>query len=1271
MKYRIPVVFLLIILLSEWGPALAASERTSYLRKIQWKYDSRSKPDDDSVSFLLPTFYGATYADTSVYPLYTELIRIPEGKKVVSVTLSNCSFQALSMEMQGLPDTLLPGYRVMFRQKTKYLHVSFPAVMKSPETNTVRLLTRFILEINYAPVQKSSKTISSWVSSSVLAEGKWVKIRTAKSGIHKITYDELQSWGLEDPSQPRIFGNGGRMVPEYNSSAQPDDLKEIPIRLFSGSDGIFNSGDYMLFYAEGPVTWRYDTTSGMFVHAKHLYDDSTYYYLTSGPVHEIEITGSPSGTPDYITSEYDDYRYHEQESENLIKSGREWYEPIPIGTTNNFYFDVQDRDETVPVRFRTRVAGRSANGMNFQISVGNADAGNITIPGVSLGSYTSDYARAVLSDFTLLAGDQNLNIGIDVSTSDPANSKAWLDYIDVNFRRKLQYSGTPFTFRDIQSTTGGILTEYRIETQTQDLHVWDITDIHNVQEVTLMYNGGTASFKAVADTLKEYIVFSGDNFPGVEVSKMNVPNQNLHAAGKADMLIVTYPAFLEQAEALAQLHRDLDQLRILVATTDQIYNEFSSGSRDAGAIRNFVRMFYTRAVSPEDMPKYLLLFGDGSYDNRSGHPGNTNFIPTWQSQNSLSPTRSFVSDDFYGLMDADEGGSFGLVDIGIGRLPVKTAEEAEIILSKIRQYTSPEARGSWRNMVCFIGDDEDSNIHMRDANTLAGYVENNYPSFNIDKIYLDAYKQVTTSSGDRYPEVNLAINKRVQDGSLIVNYVGHGNERGLAHERILGIEDINEWKNTPRLPLFVTATCEFSRFDDVDREITGEISPKPSAGEWVLLNPDGGGIALLTTTRLVYSSPNFVLNQNFYKYIFATNSSGRRNTLGDALRFTKNISGSGINKRNFTLLGDPALTLAYPEYYVVTDSINHQPVSLSTDTLKALSLVNISGHITDNTGTTITSSEGFVNPVIFDKSREIKTLANDGGSPMNFWVQDNILFNGKASITNGHFNFTFLVPKDINYLPGYGKLGYYAEIDSTDAFGSYQDIIIGGYNQSTGSDTTGPEIHLFINDTLFIHGGITGPDLTLLAKVSDPSGINTTGNGIGHDLIAVLDGDESNPVLLNNSFEYDLNSYQSGTVSYAFFNVEPGNHTLWLKAWDNLNNSSTAEIPFVVDAGSKGIIRNIMNYPNPFTDNTQITFEHNLAGKEFNVEIRIFRFDGSLVRVLRSHFYSTGFRIPPVYWDGKDENGQKAGAGIYVFNIILRYDNDARSTGNGKMIIIK
>jgi hypothetical protein len=774
------------------------------------------------------------------------------------------------------------------------------------------------------------------------------------------------------------------------------------------------------------------------------------------------------------------------------------------------------------------------------------------------------------------------------------------------------------------------------------------------------------TFRALTDSLREFVAFDmNTTFPkpvleGPDVGR--VSNQDIHGAESAGYIIVSHPDFIDQARVLATYRHDHDGLDTLVLTPQQVYNEFSSGTPDVAAIRNMVRMFYEKAMDETEMPRYLLLFGDGSYDNKSDDSRNTNYILTYQSPNSLSPVSSFVTDDFFGLLDEIEGGSGGMLDIGVGRFPVKSRAEAQEVVEKTISYSGPESMGDWRNTICFIGDDEDYNTHMTQADDLARTVESERPGFIINKIYLDAYQQVTTSSGARYPDVNAAINQRINKGALIINYTGHGGENGLAHERILEINDIVTWDNTNKYPLFITATCEFSRFDDWEHT---------SAGEYVFLNPGGGGVALLSTTRLVYSGPNHMLNEQFYNYVFKKDENQEYLRLGDIIRLTKNNAGTGINKRSFALLGDPAVILNYPKYKISVTSINGIPFSEGYDTIHALEKVTVTGIIEDDAGNLFNSYNGTLYPAVFDKISKITTLANDGGTPFNYNVRNRILYKGKASITGGTFTFDFIVPKDISYNYGPGKINFYGHDAVTDANGSFEDIIIGGSSDSLANDTEGPSMKIFLNDDNFVFGGTTDEDPQILVYVNDSSGINTIGTGIGHDLTAVLDNQSDSPIVLNDYYEADKDSYQSGKIMYQLKSLEDGPHKLTVKVWDVYNNSSEDYTEFIVASSEEFILKHLLNYPNPFTTHTSFYFEHNQPGTELDILIQIFTVSGKLVKTIEMQQTATGYRCGPIDWDGLDDFGSRIGRGVYIYRLKVRTTTGQSIEKFEKLVILR
>ena len=1146
------------------------------------------------------------------------------------------------------------------------LQVSFVPVRLNPVTGTPEKLISFSYRFREPETEIKSlkpRLKRSYTSNSVLSSGKWVMIKTTEDGIYRLTYNDLVQMGLESPANVRIYGNGNRMLPKMNNQPRPDDLIENRIYISKGSDGTFGQGDYILFYGQGRVSWDYNTASGMFEHERHLYSEGSYYFITSSVSgkNRIEQKDNPSGPPEVYVDEFDDYGLHEEELVNLIKSGRDWFgEHFKVKTSYDFSFTFPNILTNRQARLKWRAASRSPVPTSFTIIHNSLSAGQLNFPFVNTGSYVSDYAavREGITSFNVAGDHTDLTVQYAQTT---ASAEGWLDYITLNVRRSLIMVGSQMHFRDTESVNGGQVTGFRIGSAGAGTRIWDISDPLNISELRTDVSGNTVSFIDETSRLNQYIAFDGSNYPEPEIIGP-VPNQNLHGTGSVDMVIITHPDFMNQATQLANHRRNNDQLDVIVVTPEQIYNEFSSGKPDVTAIRDFMKMLYDRAAGESEMPRYLLLFGNGSYDNRPGNPSATNFIPTYQSPNSIRPTQSFVSDDFYGLLDDGEGEFQGLMDIGIGRLPVTTADQAQSLVNKIINYNTPGKKGDWQNVLCFIGDDGDNNIHMRDADIIAESVKTSYPVFNIEKIYLDAWPKIGTSLGQRYPGVNQAIAERIRKGSLVINYTGHGNELRLADENIIDINDVLSWTNRDRLPVFMTATCEFSRFDNPARV---------SAGEMLLLNPNGGAVALFSTTRLVYATPNFILNQNFKRFVLEKKLNGRDMRLGDVMKLTKINSGGGINKRNFTLLGDPSMKLAIPGHKVEITSINETPVTEPHDTLKALSRVTISGRMVTEAGTPLTDFGGMVYHTVYDKKMQNTTLGNDGSTPFSFTSRNNIIYKGKASVTSGSFSFSFIVPKDIAYHYGYGKISSFAKDGILDAAGNYNEVIIGGSNPDAPIDTEGPEIEIYMNDRNFVNGGMTDENPRLLVFLTDSSGINTVGSGIGHDITLVLNNDPSTLLVLNDYYVADADSYQSGTIEYPLSDLEEGNYNLKLKAWDVFNNSSEASIDFSVAGSGELALRNVFNYPNPFTQHTTFHFEHNRPDTGMDILIQIFTVSGRLVKTIDSSINTTGFKPDPIPWDGLDDYGDRIGRGVYIYRLRLRTSDGQTAEKYEKLVILK
>ncbi|TSA32118.1 MAG: hypothetical protein D4R64_16770 [Porphyromonadaceae bacterium] len=1224
-------------------------------------------------------------------PYYSE--RLPWSESQNSkpeVFFTNVQFEPVNtsdpewknIRENNLRDVIEIRTTVQIERKKPFAVFSFIPFRKNPTTGQIERLVSFIPELKQIdrPVSdlKTKGNTHLYVAQSVLASGKWYKIQVNTGGIQKLTYADLKKMGIQNPDNVRIYGNGGLQLPYDSSIDRPDDLLENPVYFDKGADGLFGDGDYIVFYASGTTTWKYDASKKIFNHRLHLYSDYSYYFITEdlGPGKRVIGLSASTLIPQTTVTSYNAIDYREKDSINLLKSGRLWcWKQFSNELQWGFSFNFPHRIIDEPVKVTTSLWARSAktsSNSRFYLLHDETPFETVELAGVYTDNTEALYASTALSNSSFNHATESFRINFQFVPGNPA-ADGWLDYLTLNTRCNLIFDGGQLSFRDAKETGNGKVVKFQIGQASVNDLVWDVTDGNEIrQQAVQVYTGGI-EFVAAADGIREYIVFdprsavlpvptySGDGL-GL------IPDQNLHGLECPDIIILVHDDLKAYAQQLADFHKTHDGLTTLLVSPGQVYNEFSSGMSDVTAIRDFLKMFYDRSSAGSFRLKYFLFFGDGSYDNKNSIKDFRTYLPTYQSLESLYPTSSYLTDDFFGLLDTGEDIEAGLLELGIGRFPVINEFESSVMIEKIKQYYSPSALGDWRNLVCFIGDDEDGNIHMRDANTLADLLKVEHPAFNIDKIFLDAYQQVTLPTGDRYPEVNRAIGDRIKKGALIMNYIGHGSARGLAHEEILTISDIKNWENPEKLTLIITATCEFSRFDN---------PALVSAGEWVLLNANGGGIALFSTTRLVYSSPNFILNKEFYNYAFNRDDQGKRMTLGDIMRLTKNAVGDEQNKLNFTLLGDPALTLSYPEYGITMTQINGKPVGEFRDTLKALTAASINGFVNDLNGNKLIDFSGVVLPTVYDKEITLTNLANDGGPIMEFTVRNSILFRGKASVKNGDFAFNFIVPKDISYQIGTGKLSFYGNNELTDAAGVNLGVLIGGSSQSGIVDKDGPELGIFMNDTTFVSGGLTNENPILLAKIKDASGVNTTSNGIGHDITAILDGNQQNPILLNDYYESDLDQYRSGSLKYPMSKLEPGDHTLRIKVWDILNNSSETEISFTVKSSQDLIIDHLLNYPNPFTTHTDFYFEHNQGQESLDVLLQVYTLSGKLVKSFeflsadQTQIKPGSFRVGPIPWDGLDDFGDRIGRGTYFYRVKVRTSDGKSKEAFQKLVIFR
>lgn len=1255
---NLTVIFTCFFLFS---PFFSDAQTISYEIKWMNKYHIVDSIND----FYTLQFDNSVSLSNDYLPYFSQNINIENTYDInydYSVKLDNIDFIAFETnELTGVKslDAVTENFffqsKLFFARGIPYIRFDLLPIRKNSKSGKYEKVTKFDIII-IKKYTGSGKKEKSYANHSVLSSGTWKKIRISESGIYKITYEQLQSIGISSPENVRVFGNDVGWLPMLVGDDRPDDLIE---------NDILKEGNAIYFYAKGPNTVAYNTESQSFIPRPHYYSEYAFYFITSdynsGYNNTIKTINSVALPETHTVSDYNAFKVHDVNLLMLDETGRKWYgEAFDITNIQNFTFNFPNLINGSPAKIKTAVASTSQNSYFIFSALGSSKT--ITIP------YVGEHGRAKAKSEEILitvGASDDIIVNLDFHRSSSA-IQAWLDYIYINAKCELKFTSGQFEFANFETIAPGNITKYVLSNAGSPVTVWDISDPTKPKKINTEISGTNQTFKFETSNLKEFIAFDKSVYLTPDLTTVeNVPNQDLHAtSGSVDMIIVTHPDFLPQANEIKSIHNSLDGLNSIVVTQQQVYNEFSCGASDFSAIRDYAKMVFERA-SGNDTLKYLLLFGDGSYDNRSGVGVNGNYMITYQQNNSEYIGESLVSDDFFGLLDDNEGdnGSIlqGLMDIGVGRIPVSDPKQASDYITKIRRYIDPQNYGDWTNQLCFIGDDEDSNIHMRDANKLTKIVEENYPYFNIEKIYFDTYRQYTESGGERYPDVTNAINNRVQKGSLIINYTGHGGEKGLAHERVVTISDIKSWKNSMKLPLFVTATCEFTRFDDYDFI---------SAGEHVFLNANGGAIAMYTTARIAYIYSNYQLSEELYNTIFNTDQNGKRLKLGDIIRLTKNK----YNDKSvsiFFLMGDPALELCYAsDNNIVTKTINGHPIS-EIDTLKALSEVTFEGEIQDKHGNKLTGFNGFIYPTIFDKDHIVNTQNNDNQGVFVYETRDNSIYKGKASVVNGNFHFSLIVPKDIALNVDSGKVSYYALHNNTSAKGYSFDFLVGDIAENYEEDNTGPQIDLYMNNESFVSGGMTDKNPKIFAKLYDDHGINTASGGIGHDISGILDGKTDEIIIMNDDYRTEEDTYKSGNVEHYLFNLEPGNHTLKFKAWDVYNNSSEEYLEFLVIEAEKLTIDRLLNYPNPFTTNTDFYFEHNQSGTELDILIQIFTVSGKLVKTIEAYQYAEGYRAGPFNWDGTDDFGNRIGRGVYVYKVKLRSSTGELTEKYEKLLILK
>ena len=1144
------------------------------------------------VDSVLPLFtymqeLGAGYADS----IYTVSIEYPEFADMSPDEVARLR-QMTDKPLPAMPD-IEQYVGVSRRQGTLYMAfvplvcrdghyqklVSFKLTVESRAAAASRMLA--------APVA------SRYTDHSVLATGRWAKIRVPSTGIYQLTNDLIRRAGFTDLSRVKVYGYGGALQPEMLTGdylAATDDLEEVPI---------CTAGDKRLFYAIGPAGWSNATAT---TRTRNPYSNYGYYFLT-----ESDSLPQTVSEADFMAANYpqanDYHSLYEVDDYSWYHGGRNLYD--------------------------SRLFGSGVE-RSYELSA-TASQGRLTV----VLTYDTPFSAEVLVNGNSV-GIVNITAAVDRYSKAAVTTKT-------------------FNVPELQESNEVIIR------QTSGSNV-------RLDYLSLCF-----------ETPKPWPDLAAKSFPTPEYVSV-IGNQDHHADTAIDMLIIIPQSqkLLSEAQRLKAFHETNDSLRVRIVPADELYNEFSSGTPDANAYRRYLKMLYDRAETEADMPRFLLLFGDGAYDNRMLTAAWKNYSPEdfllcYESENSFSETDCYVTDDYFCLMDDDEGGrilSTDKSDIAVGRFPVRTADEAKVLVDKTINYVQNDNAGAWQNTICIMGDDGDSNRHMTDADGVATMVASLHPALNVKKIYWDAYQRQSSSTGFSYPEVTQLIQQQMKNGALIMNYNGHGAPYTVSHENVLSLADFT-LSSAGRLPLWLTASCDIMPFDGQEENI----------GETAMFNKNGGAVAFYGTTRTVYAHYNGYMNRAFTRYVLGSDANGVRYTIGEAGRLAKNLlmtptsQGNDIgvdqtaNKLQYTLLGDPALTLAMPTMQAVVDSINGQPVTGGITQMFVGKPVTIKGHIVDGNG-----FSGVVTATVRDIEQQVVCRLNDRSEadvPFTFKDRPTTLYTGSDSIRNGEFTLRFVLPKDISYADGTGLITLYAVSNDKRqmAHGYCADFTMSADSLST-DDGVGPSIYCYLNSPLFVNGGEVNATPLFYAELYDRNGINVSEGGIGHSMELIVDGEMARTYQLNDYFQYDFGDYRSGSLSYSLPELPIGQHRLLFRAWDALNNSSVAELQFQVVKGLEPTLFSIDCTQNPARTGTTFLIRHDRAGSQVDVVLEVFDASG---RQLWRHS-ETGVSADQTYtidWNLTTSGGHRLQTGVYFYRILLSSDGSTQASKAKKLVILK
>ncbi len=1248
-------------------------------KSVQLQWSDQNYLVSSGESFFVPGFQPELYKYNSGSRSIQGSVIVPNvnGDKVriVSHKLQPIDLAKYkNLDVKNIPSEIKTDISVYSTKGIRSAVITFTPIVKSGSGYSK--VTDISFEV-YGTAAAKAQFKNITVSNSVLSQGKWTKFKINETGVYRMDRNFLKSLGLPDDVDPRtvkVYGYGGAMLPLANRDNAYFDLPELAIQFKGEEDGTLNDGDHVLFYGVGTKGWSNENLTHL-----NLYSNDAYYYITYGGTYGKRMPAytEPAGQSTETYTDYKSRVFHEQNLTNLVQLSRKWFgENFNNNAQQSINVTLQTPmlNSSKPALVGIGVGAISSNATVFNYVLNSQQFGSQTLPGKN---------SSALAWEGYFEKEQNLNsetqnLQINFSNNGVPSAQGFIDFVAVDYYKHLAGYNKQFKFgfEDAVSNVG--TGAFRINNATSITQVWDVSDKYNPS-----FKTNTASvfnLKFPYGTLKEFIaVDQNDLYVPELLPNSNVLNQNLKGTilkdGNVDYLIITREDegnnLRSAAENLANLHRSKNNFKVKVVSLQAIYNEFSGGQQDVVAIRNFIRYVYEAG---NKTLKYVNLFGDASMDylyrKDKGYADN-NQVPIYHLLGPGGQTTSFFNfddqnnfstDDFYALLDEDDdvirNSSYLGLDVAVGRMPVNTIQEANAMVKKIEEYLDKDNAGRWKNTYTALADDVDgiSDATLQVAlNQMVDELVQNKPYFNVKKVFADSYQQQVVAGGPRYPKAKEDFLNGINSGSLLVNYLGHGNETGLGDERYFDLVDIDQLNNKGKYPLFTIITCEFTRFENPYLQ---------SGGERLYLRENAGAIGILATTRKIGIGNANVFTNRISKWLFDYNNNLPDVTIGEALMLTKNDTEQPVAEKGVVaFIGDPALKLAIAKPDIVITQINDTPIENFTGSLRALDRIKLKGQVTTEGGQLISNFNGNLAVQLFDKNQEKTTLVNDGvGDPMTFTALGETVFRGNASVLNGVFEIEFVVPKDIKIAVGEGKASFYAVKESAvldDYTGANTAIKIGGVNENAAEDNKAPQIKLFMNDETFISGGITNNSPLFLAHLEDENGMNTA-SGIGHDMVAVLDGDENNPFVMNEFYETEPNNFQKGFVNYPFSNLKEGLHTITFKAWDVYNNLATATLDFVVTASSGLQLDKVLNYPNPFVDYTEFWFQHNRPNETLQVQVQILTVSGKIVKTINQTVVSDGFLSKDIKWDGRDDFGDRIGKGVYIYRLKVK------ATGSGE-----